>query len=118
MLLIDPSPDKLYDNYSDQEYADFKNHGDKAFINSSIGAKREWKNYLNNRKYVQNSSISNSIPLIILSATEWDFYDYHSEMLNENKNSKHLRIEAGHGIHQEKPELIIDLIEELIIIAK
>lgn len=114
ILLVDPSPDKLYDDYTQQEYDDFKNGGDMSFANSKMGEKLEWQQYLDNRKYVQGISIPNDIPLIVISATEWDFYDYHTKLMNSNKNSKHLRIEGTHGIHQEKPELIIDLIKELI----
>jgi pimeloyl-ACP methyl ester carboxylesterase len=114
LLLIDPSPDKLYDNYTEQEYKDFKDQGDKSFSNSNIGEKREWESYLDNRKYVQNASISDNIPLVIISATQWDFYAYHSELMNNNENSKHLKVDGSHDIHQENPELIVDLINELI----
>lgn len=84
----------------------------KGFANSTIGEKLERQQYLDNRKYIQGTSIPNDIPLIIISATEWDFYNYHAKMMNNNKNSKHLKIEGSHAIHQEKPELIIDLIKE------
>jgi len=68
---------------------------------------------LSNRAFVWGGPLPDDIPLIILSATEWDFYDYHREMMNNNEDSRHLRIEDGHGLHQEKPELIIDLIHQL-----
>ncbi len=90
LLLIDPSPDKLYDDYNEQEYKDFKSYGDKSYSNSNIGVRQEWENYLDNRKYVQNASISDNIPLVIISATQWDFYTYHSEFMNNNENSNHL----------------------------
>lgn len=117
MLLIDPSPDKLYDDYTEKERTDFKRTGDEAFAHSSSGAKREWANYLSNRAFVQGSSLTGAIPLIILSATEWDFYAYHREMMNSNEHSRHLKIEGGHGLHQEKPELIIDWVHQLIAFA-
>ncbi|MEJ2595915.1 MAG: alpha/beta hydrolase [bacterium] len=118
LLFVDPSPDKLYDQYTEQEYREFKDLGDQSFANSNTGAKREWESYLNNRKYVQNTSISDSIPIVIISATQWDFYTFHSEMMNNNKNSKHIKIEGSHDIHQEKPELITELIKELLEITK
>lgn len=114
LLLIDPSPDKLYDDYSEQEYKDFKSYGDKSYSNSNTGVKREWENYLDNRKFVQNTSIPDNIPIVIISATQWDFYNYHSELMNNNENSKHLKVDGSHDIHHENPELIIDLINELI----
>lgn len=114
VLLIDPSPDKLYDNYTEKEYNDFKREGDKSFANAKIGEKREWGNYLDNRKYVQGALISDDIPLVIVSATQWDFYDYHHKLMNNNTNSKHISVEGSHDIHQEEPDLMIDLIIELL----
>jgi pimeloyl-ACP methyl ester carboxylesterase len=114
LLLIDPSPDKMYDDYTEQEYQDFKEIGDKSFENAGPGPKKEWEAYLENRKYVADKPISDDIPMFILSATEWDFYDYHKEMMNKNYYSRHLKIEGGHGLHQEQPDLIIRLVEELV----
>ena len=116
VLLVDPSPNKMYDEYSEKEFNDFKKIGDDSFSKAGEGEKLEWKNYLENRKYVRNLKISNDIPIVIVSATQWDFSKYHKEMLNENTFSKHIIEEGGHDIHQEKPEFIINLIEELIAI--
>jgi pimeloyl-ACP methyl ester carboxylesterase len=118
VILIDPSPDKMYDDYSEEEYENFQLIGDDSFANSSEGAKNEWENYLDNRKYVTGKIPPDEIPMIILSATEWDFYAYHQEMMNNNPNSKHLKIEGSHGLHQEKPELIIRLIREIVLISE
>lgn len=111
LVLVDPSPDRLYDGYSKQEYDEFKEIGNKSFANSLEGERLEWENYLDNRKYVQEASISDDIPMVIISATQWDFYDYHSEIMNKNKDSRHFKIEGGHDIHQEKPERIIEIIK-------
>lgn len=114
LLLIDPSPDRLYDSYSEQEYKEFKDFGDKSYANSSIGVKREWENYLMNRKYVQNEVLSDQFPIVIVSATQWDFFTFHRGMMNQNMRSKHLKVEGSHDVHQEKPSLIVDLIGELL----
>lgn len=118
LLLVDPSPDRLYDNYTEKEYNDFQNFGNESYAESSTGVKREWENYLKNRKYVQNEQVSDNIPMVIVSATQWDFFSYHSDMMNTHKSSKHIKVEGGHDIHQEKPDLIIDLIQELIHISE
>jgi pimeloyl-ACP methyl ester carboxylesterase len=114
ILLIDPSPDKMYDDYNEQEYREFKEFGDQSFLDASIGPKSEWENYLDNRRYVRDAVISDRIPMVIISATQWDFYDYHEGMINGNPYSKHLKEEGGHDLHQEKPQLIIDLIHQLL----
>ena len=114
VLLVDPSPDVLYNEYSQVEYDNFKAIGDNSFKNAGKGEWLEWQNYLDNRKYLQNRPISDDIPIFLLSATQWDFYQYHSKIMNKNTFSKHLRVEGSHDVHQEKPELIIELIQELI----
>ena len=118
LLLVDPSPDQLYDDYTEKEYKEFKDFGEASYAESTIGVQREWKNYLPNRKYVQNDSISNEIPMVIISATQWDFSAYHAAMMNDHKNSRHLKVEGSHDIHQENPTLIIDIIKELLIKSK
>ncbi|MAD96305.1 MAG: hypothetical protein CMB99_03165 [Flavobacteriaceae bacterium] len=114
ILLVDPSPDLMYDGYSKREYEEFEAIGDDSFKNASKGEWLEWKNYLPNRKYVQKKPISDAIPMIILSATQWDFYDFHEKIMNQHPKSKHLKIEGGHNLHEEKPELIVKLVQELI----
>ncbi|MGI9531049.1 alpha/beta fold hydrolase [Lutimonas sp.] len=118
LLLVDPSPDKLYDDYTEKEYTDFQNFGDESYAESSEGVKQEWEHYLKNRKYVQEKAVSDTIPMTIVSATQWDFYSYHSGIMNKNENSKHLQVEGSHDIHQEKPDLIRELIQELISVSK
>ncbi|MCA0931415.1 alpha/beta hydrolase [Lutimonas saemankumensis] len=114
LVLVDPSPDKLYDGYSQEEYNEFKEIGNQSFANSSVGERKEWENYLDNRKYVQNAPVSDDITMVIVSATQWDFYDFHSQIMNNNKNSRHLKIDGGHDIHQERPERIIEIIRDLL----
>lgn len=114
LVLVDPSPDRLYDDYSPKEYDEFEEIGNQSFASSTPGERKEWQHYLDNRKYVQEGPISDDIPMIIVSATQWDFYDYHSGIMNNHMNSRHLRIEGGHDIHQEKPEMIIKIIKELL----
>lgn len=118
LLLVDPSPDRMYDDYTDKEYKDFQNFGNESYAESSPGVKGEWQHYLTNRKYVQEKPISDAIPMVIVSATQWDFYSYHDGIMNKNSHSKHLKVEGSHDIHQEKPELIIALIQELISVVK
>lgn len=113
ILLVDPSPDKMYDAYTEKETLDFLKIGDENFKDSNSSVKAEWENYLDNRKFIQ-TDISDKIPMIILSATQWDFYDFHKSILNKNEQTKHLKIEGSHDLHHDKPELIIKEIRSLI----
>lgn len=118
LLLVDPSPDRLYDDYTEKEYIEFVERGNKAFENSNPGARREWTHYLENRKYMRGLQISDEIPMIIISATEWDFRQYHRKMINHHEKSRNITIEGSHGIHQEQPGQIIDLILDLVNISE
>ena len=114
ILLIDPSPDKMYDGYSEKEYADFKAFGDNSYADAKEGTKLEWQNYLDNRTYVQTSKISDDIPLFIMSATQWDFFSYHKEIMNNHPDSMHVQFEGSHDLHHEKQDLIVDFIIALM----
>jgi pimeloyl-ACP methyl ester carboxylesterase len=114
MLLIDPSPDRLYDQYSATEYRDFEAMGTNSFANATPGENKEWENYLDNRKYVQGRDLPSNFPVIIISASEWNFDRYHAEMLNDHPHSKQIKVDSGHDVHKERPELIIDLIDDLL----
>jgi pimeloyl-ACP methyl ester carboxylesterase len=111
LILIDPSPDKLYDEYSEQEYEEFQKIGKDSFSNAPAGEQKEWHNYLENRKYVQEKPLPDRFPVIIVSATEWDFSRYHAAMMNRHPESKHLILEGSHAVHQEEPGRILSIIK-------
>jgi pimeloyl-ACP methyl ester carboxylesterase len=114
ILLVDPSPDKMYDEYSEEEYKNFKQFGNQSYADAQVGTKLEWENYLDNRKYVQTSTIPEAIPVVILSATQWDFFKYHKQIINDNPKSRHLKVEGGHDLHQEQPDLIVQWIKAFL----
>lgn len=113
LVLIDPSPDRLYDEYTDEEMEGFISFGDEAMLESPEGDVAEWEAYLSNRAYVRGLAAPDTIPVIILSATQWDFWEYHDDYLNEHPESVHLRMEATHAIHKERALDIIPLLIEL-----
>jgi len=113
LVLVDPSPDKMYDEYSPKELQEFIAFGNKSYKDAQEGTKLEWQNYLDNRTYVQ-TPIPDAIPIVILSATQWNFYEYHENIMNTHPKSKHLKVEGSHDLHHEQPELIVDLIKELL----
>ncbi len=114
LLLIDPSPDRLYDDYSEAEYEEFKNSGNDSFEKATAGERREWEHYLDNRKYVQEKGIPDHIPMYVISASQWNFDRYHREMLNDHPLSRQIKVDTGHDVHKEKPRLVINLIRALI----
>ncbi|NVK28322.1 MAG: alpha/beta hydrolase [Flavobacteriia bacterium] len=114
LVLIDPSPERLYDEYTEEEMNDFISFGNEAMSDSPEGDIAEWESYLNNREYVRGTVAPDNIPVVILSATQWDFWEYHEDYLNKNPDSKHLKMEASHAIHKERREEIVALISKLL----
>jgi pimeloyl-ACP methyl ester carboxylesterase len=114
ILLVDPSPDKMYDEYSEEEYKNFKQYGNQSYADAQVGTKLEWENYLDNRKYVQTATIPDAIPVVILSATQWDFFEYHKQIMNNHPKSRHLKVEGSHDLHQEQPDLIVQWIKAFL----
>jgi hypothetical protein len=113
-LLIDPAPEEVYDNMSKEYLEDFVYRYNTKFENRPIGERREWNYFLKTREYMRNISISDSIRIILLSATQFNWFDFHSKMIQNNTHAKHLRIEGHHELRKDKPELVIKLIRELI----
>jgi pimeloyl-ACP methyl ester carboxylesterase len=112
ILLLDPSPHKLYDDYSEEQMREYMEHGNNSFKNSSPGEQAEWEAYLDNRKYIQ--PIPSSIPMIILSATQWDFYTYHEDMLNDHVQSSIRSVESSHNIQIDRPGEVVRNIRLLL----
>ncbi len=110
MVLIDPSPEKMYDDYTEVEMQDFIAFGDRTMRNSPSGDRAEWEQYLENRSYVRNIKVPLDIPITVYSATQWDFWEYHKGIVNNNPNSAHIQLEGTHALHEEQSELIINQI--------
>ncbi|NVK04594.1 MAG: alpha/beta hydrolase [Flavobacteriia bacterium] len=114
MLLIDPSPNRLYDEYSEEEMSNFIQFGEEAMSNSPQGDINEWRAYLDNRKYVDGLVPNNDIPVIILSGTQWDFWEYHEDFMNEHPMSQHVQLDGSHALHKEHPATITRYLFNLI----
>lgn len=110
IVLIDPSPNRLYDEYTETEMEDFIRFGNEAMSHSSSGDVAEWKSYLSNRHYLRDVRTSNEIPIVVFSATQWDFWRFHEDFMNSHPESKHIRLEGSHAIHKERSDDILPYI--------
>ncbi len=118
MILIDPSPNRLYDEYSEEEMADFISYGDDALSDSPQGDIDEWEAYLDNRKYMRGMHTPEKFPVTIYSGTDWDFWEYHEDLMNTHPESRHIELEGSHALHKERFEKIFSQIVEYIELAK
>lgn len=114
MILLDPSPNRMYDEYSEEEMNDFIRFGNEAMSSSPQGDINEWESYLDNRKYVRGLVPKDEIPVIIYSGTQWDFWDFHEDFMNNHPRSQHLRLNGSHALHKEHPETILLSIFDLL----
>lgn len=67
-------------------------------------------------------TISDDIPVIIISSTEMetykpteeDWYSSQKQWLNDNPESKIIKVKAGHFIQQDRPEVVCEQIKDLV----
>ena len=74
----------------------------------------EWYQFIPNLNYMNNLNIDKHLPIILVSATAWNWYKYHEDILVGFENSKHIELEGEHHIYKNHPDLIVKYIEELL----
>jgi hypothetical protein len=63
--------------------------------------------------YMKNLNISNDLPIILVSASETNWYKYQKEIIVGFKNARHIELTGGHYIHINHPDIIVSYIKEL-----
>ncbi|MCB4782003.1 MAG: alpha/beta hydrolase [Sulfurovum sp.] len=108
---------------SHTKHSDIRNVKNNAFISKSyISYIREGKHILQMKEEINGTNFGN-IPLIVLSAKKtkktqgialenWKILQ--NELANLSTNSKHIWVDAGHYIQLEKPNVVVDSINEMI----
>lgn len=74
--------------------------------------------FISNLKYMKDLSIDKHLPIFLVSATAWNWYKYHEDILVGFDNSRHIELEGEHYIFKNHPDLVIKYIIELTSISK
>jgi len=113
LLLLDPSAEAWWDGMSKKELEEYKTGGDEWYSTWPESYRKEWDQLLHNREYMRDIIIPEDLPVVLVSATAWNWYKYHKKIIKGLSNTRHVELEGGHYIHHDHPDLIIQFIKEL-----
>jgi pimeloyl-ACP methyl ester carboxylesterase len=115
LLLLDPPPETFWDNMSKRELKKYIKGGNEWYRTKFARRYRgEWFQFIPNLEYMRNLNIPKELPVILVSASAWNWYNYHKEIIVGFENAKHIELAGEHHIHKNHPDLIIGYIKELL----
>lgn len=119
LLLLDPAPESYWNNMSKRELKKYIKGGNKWYETKFPERYRgEWYEFIPNLEYMNDLHIDPDLPVILVSATAWNWYEFHEDILDELENAKHLELEGEHHIYKQHPDLVIQYILKLIYYAQ
>jgi pimeloyl-ACP methyl ester carboxylesterase len=115
LLLLDPSPEAFWDEMSKRQLKKYIKGGNEWYETKFPPRyRKEWYQFLPNLEYMKNLHIPGDLPIILVSASAWNWYKYQSKMLVGFENTKHIELEGQHHIYKDHPDLIVEYIRELL----
>ncbi len=114
LLLLDPAPESFWDNMSKKELRKYINGGNEWY-ESKFPARyrKEWYQFIPNLRYMDSLNLNKDLPVILVSATAWNWYKYHEDILKGLNNSKHIELEGEHHIFKDHSDTTVMYIREL-----
>ena len=115
MLLLDPAPESYWKKMSKKELEEYI-RGGTEWYETKFPAKyrKEWYYFIPNLEYMNRLNIDKHLPIILVSASAWKWYNFHEDIIAGLKNAKHIELDGEHHIFKNHPDLIIQYIVELI----
>jgi alpha/beta hydrolase fold len=119
LLLLDPAPEAYWESMTKEELKKYI-EGGTEWYRTKYAPKywKEWFQFIPNIAYMKNLNISRDLPIILVSASESNWYKYHEKIIAGFKSARHVELVGGHYIHRSHPDLIIKYIKELSSINK
>lgn len=115
LLLLDPSPEAYWQGMSEKKLKEYIEGGTQWYRTKHAPKyNKEWFSFIPNMVYMKDLEISETLPVILISASESGWYKYQKEILEGLKNSKQIELNGSHYIHRDYPDLIIQYIKELV----
>ena len=116
LLLLDPCPESYWEEMTDQELKEYVEGGNEWYRTKfKKKYRKEWYQFMPNIEYMANLDIPLDLPIILVSATAWNWYDYQKKIIIGFKNVRHILLEGEHHIFKNHPNLIVGYIKELTI---
>jgi pimeloyl-ACP methyl ester carboxylesterase len=114
LLLLDPAPEAFWESMSKRKLKKYIEGGNEWYRTKHAPKYwKEWHQFIPNMVYMKNLNISKNLPIILVSATESNWYKYHERIIAGFKNARHVELAGGHYIHMNHPDLIVGYIKEL-----
>ncbi len=115
LLLLDPAPESFWNSMSKRELEAYIKGGNEWYETKFPKRyRKEWYQFIPNLAYMNTLTIDNQLPVILVSATAWNWYKYHEDILVGFENARHIELEGEHHIYQYHPDKIINYINELL----
>ena len=114
MLLLDPAPESFWDSMTKAELADYIKGGNEWY-ESKFRPKyrKEWYSFIPNFEYMRQLKTPKDLPIIIISATAWEWYKYHEDIIKGFTNAKHVELDGQHHIFKDHPAVIVEYIKKI-----
>ncbi len=114
ILLSDPAPEAYWESMSGKKLNEYIEGGTEWYrTRFKPQYRKEWYQFIPNMVYMKDLNLSPDLPLIILSASESEWYKYHKKIISGLRNGKVIELTGSHYIHQQYPDLTIKYIKEL-----
>lgn len=115
MLLLDPAPETFWKSMSKKEYKDYVKGGTEWYETKYPEKyRKEWYYFMSNINYMDSLTIDRQLPVILVSATAWNWYKFQKDIITGYENARHIELEGEHHIFNDHPGLIVQYISELI----
>jgi pimeloyl-ACP methyl ester carboxylesterase len=114
LLLLDPSPEQFWNQMTEKELKEYIKGGNEWYHTKFKKRYwKEWYQFIPNMKYMEDLNIPVDLPVILVSASAWNWYKLQKEIVAGLKNAKHIELEGQHHIYKDHPQLIINYIKTL-----
>jgi pimeloyl-ACP methyl ester carboxylesterase len=116
LLLLDPCPESWWKGMSKKELTEYIQGGTEWYeTRFPERFRKEWYQFIPNLAYMDELHINIQLPVILVSATGWGWYEYQKDILTGFENAMHIELEGEHHIFKSHPGLIISYIKELLL---
>lgn len=114
LLLLDPSPEAYWESMSKKELKNYSDGGTEWYrTRFKPQYWKEWDAFLSNMAYMKDLRIPADLHVILVSATETNWYKYQKKQLEGLKNSRQVLLTGKHHIYKDYPALTVSYIKEL-----
>jgi len=115
LLLFDPAPESFWEKMSAKELKEYVEGGNEWYeTRFEARYRKEWYQFIPNLGLMKKLRINPELPVILVSATAWEWYAYHEDILKGYRHTKHIELEGTHYIFSDHPDRAVSFIRELL----